>query len=149
MWILYYDFSRDWHVTPRVCRPCPRTSTRQEDLLRRDLFRLKSCVKSVEVTFSSQTQAALSYQLTNQYRVRRNTYTSNSWQLFDMYVFVLSSNLLTKVILAYMCVYLFWENSWERGELRVSNSNLMVLRIVHVCMCIEFLLQMLNKRMHM
>ena len=59
-----------------------------------------------------------------------------SRRLFDVHAFVLNSNSLTKMILTYMYYICYQRNSRERGEICVANSNAMVLRMFHVCVCV-------------
>ena len=69
-------------------------------------------------------------------RAKINTFQIPRTALFDVYVFVLNSNSLTKTFFAHMCIRICYkENSCQKREVVVSNSKSMVLRNVHVYLC--------------
>ena len=82
------------------------------------------------------------------YHARGNKYTSNSWRIFEVYVFVLNSNSLFQDIFSRICICICHErNSWEGGETCVSHSNSMVLRSFLVSVCaFEFPIQVLKQK---
>ena len=66
-----------------------------------------------------------------------NKYILNSRRFFDVCVFVLNSNSLTKRIFSRMCIYIWNKiNYCEKREVCVSNSKSMALRFPHVCVCV-------------
>ena len=71
------------------------------------------------------------------YHAHGNKYMSNSHRFFDVNVFVLNSNSLTKRVFARMCIPVCYNiKSFEKRRVCVSNSTSMVLRIFHICVCV-------------
>ena len=70
------------------------------------------------------------------YHAHGNQYISSSRQCFDVYVFALNTFSLSEKIF-HICAFTSDKRkSCQKRELCVSNSNSMVLRFFHACVCV-------------